>query len=79
MEVFKQEMELFLLLPELQSKYFFYNMFLTLTNESKTGFETGNGIIQTGHRKSIPLPGLWSKRFFHKLFLIFNKELKIDF
>ena len=35
----KQEMELFLLLPDLQSKNFFYITFLTFQNESKTGFE----------------------------------------
>ena len=35
----KQELELFLLLPDLRSKNFFYKMFLTFTNESKTGFE----------------------------------------
>ena len=39
MELSKQEMELFLLLPELQSKNLFYKMFLTYTSESKTGFE----------------------------------------
>ena len=32
-------MELFLLLPDLQSKNFFYKKFLTFKNESKTGFE----------------------------------------
>ena len=38
----KQEMELFLLLPELQSKNVFYKMFLTYTSESKTDFENSN-------------------------------------
>ena len=38
-ELSKQEMELFLLLPDLQSKNFFYKKFLTFQNESKTGFE----------------------------------------
>ena len=38
MELSKQEMELVLLLPELQSKNFFYKMFLTFINESKTSF-----------------------------------------
>ena len=32
-------MELFLLLPDLQSKNFFYKKFVTFKNESKTGFE----------------------------------------
>ena len=32
-------MEFFLLLPDLQSKNFFYKKFLTFNNESKTGFE----------------------------------------
>ena len=39
MELCKQEMELFLLLTDLQSKNFFYINFLTFKNESKTGFE----------------------------------------
>ena len=38
-ELSKQEMELFLLLPDLQSKNFFYKKFLTFKNKSKTGFE----------------------------------------
>ena len=36
MELPKQEMELFFILPDLQSKNFFYKMFQTFTNESKT-------------------------------------------
>ena len=48
-ELSKQEMELFLLLPDLQSKNFFYKKFLTFQNESKTDLKTGNGIIQTGN------------------------------
>ena len=39
MELSKQEMELFLLLPEFQSKNFFYKMFLAFDNESQIGFE----------------------------------------
>ena len=39
----------FLLLPDLQSKNFFYKKFLTFINESKTGLKTGNEIIQTGN------------------------------
>ena len=39
MKLSKQEMELFLLFPDLQSKNFFYKIFLTFTNEFKTGFE----------------------------------------
>ena len=42
MELTKQEMELFLLLPEIQSKNVFYKMFLTYTSESKTDFENRN-------------------------------------
>ena len=38
MELSKQEMELFLLLPELQSKNFFYKMFLTFTSKLYRGF-----------------------------------------
>ena len=51
MELSKQEMELIFLLPDLKSKNTFYKMFLTFTNESKTGFEIGNGIIdiETGN------------------------------
>ena len=39
MELSKQEMELFLLLSDLQSKNLFYKKFLAFKNESKTGFE----------------------------------------
>ena len=42
-------MELFLLLPELQSKNFFYKMFLNFIKEFKAGLKTGNGIFQTGN------------------------------
>ena len=38
MELSKQDMELYLLLPDIQSKYFFYIMFLTLTNELQIVF-----------------------------------------
>ena len=38
MELSKQEMELFLLFPDLLSKNFFNKMFLAFTNEFKTGF-----------------------------------------
>ena len=41
MELSKQEMELFLLFPDLQSKTFFYKMFLNFINEVKAGFESG--------------------------------------
>ena len=49
MELPKQEMELFLLFSQLWSKNFFYKMFINFANELKAGFETGNGIIQTGN------------------------------
>ena len=39
MELSKQEMELFLLFPDLQSKDFFYKMFLNFINEFKACFE----------------------------------------
>ena len=39
MELSKQEMELFLLFPDLWSKNFFYKMFLNFINEFKPGFE----------------------------------------
>ena len=39
MELSKQEIELFLLLSELQSKNVFYEMFITFTNKFTTGFE----------------------------------------
>ena len=39
MELFKLEMELFFLLPDLQSKNFFYKMFLIYTKEFKIGFQ----------------------------------------
>ena len=37
MELSKQEMELFLLYPDLRLKNFFYEMFLNFINESKAG------------------------------------------
>ena len=40
MELSKQEMELFLLFPDLWLKNFFYKMFLNFINEFKAGFET---------------------------------------
>ena len=30
-------------------KTFFYKMFLTFNNDTKTGLKTGNGIMQTGN------------------------------
>ena len=39
MELSKQEMELFLLVPVLESKKKFYIMFLTFDNEFKIGFK----------------------------------------
>ena len=39
MELSKQDIELFLLFPDLWSKNFFYKKFLTFTMESKTGVE----------------------------------------
>ena len=39
MELSKQEMELFLLFPDLRLKNFFYKMFLNFINEFKGGFE----------------------------------------
>ena len=38
-ELSKQKMELFLLLPDLQSKNFFYKKFLNFVNKFKAGFE----------------------------------------
>ena len=49
MELSKQEMELFLLLPDLQSKNFFYKKFVTFKTNPKLVLETGNRIIQTGN------------------------------
>ena len=39
MELSKQEMELFLLFPDLRLKNFFYEMFLNFISEFKPGFE----------------------------------------
>ena len=47
MELSKQEMELFLLLSDLQSKDLFYKKFLPFKNESKLVLKTGNGIISS--------------------------------
>ena len=43
MEQSKQEMELFLLLPDLRSKNFFYKMVQTFTNKFKTDLENWKG------------------------------------
>ena len=46
MELSKQEMELFFLLPELQSKNIFYKNILTFTNDPKTGIiQAENGFF----------------------------------
>ena len=39
MELFQQEMELFLLFPDFWSQNLFYKMFITFNNDTKTGFE----------------------------------------
>ena len=41
-ELSKQEMESFLLFPDLQSKNFFYKKFLAFKNKSKTNFVLQN-------------------------------------
>ena len=48
-------MELFLLLPDLQSKNFFYKKFSFIPRSSKLIFKTGNGIIQTGNGIIYPI------------------------
>ena len=76
MELSKQEMELFLLFPDLQSKNFFYKMFLILTNESRTGFE--NRKWKYPNRK-------WNYFFYfltsdqNNMFLAFINEFKTGF
>ena len=62
-ELIKQEMELFLLLPGFQSKNFFKNIYSTSYKDSNTGFETGNRINKTGNgiispTSSIPIKKL---------------------
>ena len=49
MELSKQEMELFLLYPDRQSKNFFYKMFQTFTNQSITGFRNGKWKTKLEH------------------------------
>ena len=49
MELFKQEMELFILLPDLQSKNFFYKRFVITSKDSIIVLKTENRIIQTGN------------------------------
>ena len=74
-ELSKQEMDLFLLLPDLQSKNFFYKKFLTFKNESKTGFwkqeiELSKQEMELTKQKMelfLPFPELGSKNFFNKI------------
>ena len=75
MELSKQEMELFILLPGLGSKNFFYKIFVIRSK----GFKTGNRIIQTGNGIISPTSRPLIKNLFYKMFLICSKGLKIDF
>ena len=80
MELSKQEMELFLPLPGLWSKNFFYKMFLTFNNDTKNSFwkqemelskqEIELFLLFTDH---------WPNNFFYKIFLNFINEVKAGF
>ena len=77
MELSKQEMELFLLFPDLWSKNFFYKKFLTFTMESKTGVE--NRLMELSKQEMelfLLFPDHWSNNFFYKMFLNFIFEVK---
>ena len=79
MELFKQEMELFLPLAGLWSKNFFYKNFLISTKEFKIDFQNRKRNYLNKMELFIPLPALWSKNFLYKMFHIFTKEFVIDF
>ena len=61
-------MELFLLLPDLQSISFFYKKFLSFKNESKTGFEKQEIELSKQEMKLfLHLPDLQSKTYYTKV------------
>ena len=63
MKISKQEMESFLLLFHLQSKTFFYKMFLTFINEFKNGFENMKwNYLKQEMELFLPLPDLQTKK-----------------
>ena len=79
MELFRQEMELFYVLPGLCSKNFFYNILSISTKEFKIDFEKWElELFKHEMELFLPLSGLWSKNFFYKMFHIFPKEFEID-
>ena len=70
MELSKQEMELFLLFPDLESKNFFYKNFLDFTIGFKAVFLNSKWNYQ--NRKPyffLLFPALRLKNFFYKMFL----------
>ena len=52
MELFKQEMELYLLFCDFRLKNFFYKMFLGFNNDTKNGFEN-----RKCRKGEYPMPG----------------------
>ena len=54
-------------------------MFITFNKDSKTGFEAGNGIIQTGKGIIFLVTDLQLKNFLYKLFLDFTNKCKAGF
>ena len=74
MELSKQEMELFSLLPDLQSKNLFYKRFVITSKDSKNGFE--NRKWNYPNREWNYFPYFCSKNFFYKTFLTFTMESK---
>ena len=82
MELSKQDMELYLLLPDIQSKYFFYIMFLTLTNELQIVFLKNRKLNYSDRKWKYFSYSLSSNRkhfFLYKMFLTFTSRLNLDF
>ena len=77
MELFKQEMELFLLFPDLRSKTFWTKYLPILLRSPNTVLETGNGMIQTGYGIISPASCPFSKPCFTRLFTFSPRSLKL--
>ena len=76
MELSNQEMELFLLFPDLGSKNFLNKIFTIFTKESKSSFTNKKWNHPNRKWNYFSFPDLGSKNFFNKIFTIFTVETK---
>ena len=73
-------MELFLPLPGLWSKNYFYKKKFHFHQELQNWFsKQEKELSEQEIELFLSLPGLWSKNFCYSIFSIFTKEFKIDF